>query len=187
MELFKNNNEKYDVKKRTEQSFTVMINLNDSSATNYFFDWKQLPDKPYRVYCSWICSNSTMGIGHRSGQYLQSNIFDGVYSNDNQFLNPTFGATPAGGLSGYGEWCGIPFAQRPDDNAAGLYLSRRIRIDTDNPITISSRPRVNNFQVTYMNCFNNQNPIDVYTNWWEDIYGVLQFKFIAIDDLEEND
>jgi hypothetical protein len=164
-----------------------MINLNDSSATNYFFDWKQLPDKPYKVFCSWICSNNSMGIGHRSGQYLQSNIFDGVYSNDYQNLNSSSGATPAGGLSGYGEWCGIPFAQRPDDNAAGLYLSRRIRIDANNPITISSRPRVNNFQVSYMTCFNNQNPIDDSTAWWDNMYGCLQFKFIAIDDLEEND
>jgi len=189
MDLFINSNEKYRVKKRTEQSFTVMINLNDSSSTNYFFDWNNLPDKPYKVYCSWICSNASMGIGHGSGQYLQSNIFDGVYSNNYQFLNSSIGGQPVpSALFGYGEWCGIPFAQRPDDNATGLYLSRRIRIDADNPITISSRPRVNNFQVYYMTCFNSQNPIDVYSipNRWEDIYGVLQFKFIAIDDLEEN-
>ena len=163
-------------------SYTITINLNDSSLTDYFFDWNLLPDRKYKVYSSWICSSSSMGIGHRSGQYLQTNIFDGVYSNNNQILNSLAGATPGVGLTGYDEVCLIPFAKRPDDNSAGLYMSRRMRIDTGNPIIIIGRPRVNNFQVSYMTCFNNQNPIDVYTAWWDNMYGILQFKFVPIDE-----
>lgn len=168
-----------------DNSYTITINLNDSSSTNYFFDWNQIPDKKYKVFACWICSASSMGIGHVSGQYLQSNIFDGVYSNNYQQLNSTFGAQPVQKpLTGYGEYCLIPFAKRPDNNnSTALYLSRRIRLQPDNYIIISGRPRVNNFNVSYMTCFNSQSPIDIYSNpnRWDDINSVLQFKFIPID------
>lgn len=167
-----------------DNSYTITINLNDSSSTNYFFDWNLLPDKRYKVYSCWICDNSTMGIGHRSGQYLQSDIFDGVYSNKYQEINTTFGAQPVESpLVGYGEFCLIPCAKRPDDNAAALYLSRRVKISQDNPIIISGRPQVATFRVSYMTCFNSQSPIDIYSspNRWENIYSVLQLKFVPID------
>ena len=171
----------YKTKKNLCDSFTININLSDDSTTEYYFDWNILEDKPYKVYFVWIAKNTVMGIGHVAGQYIQSNLFDGVYSNHNQEINKIMGQTINSPITGWGQFNIIPYVKRPDDSNAALYLSRRSKVQT--PIYILGRPRNQKFNVSFMTCFNNDNPFDQVGTRWDGITSTLQLKFVGVDDI----
>lgn len=150
---------------------TVHIMLSDTSTTDYFFDWTVLEDGcSYDVYITYKSSNKSHGIGHRSGQFLSTTVFNSVYGDEYDILN-----TNTLNTKHYGSYHLLTHSWRPDD-VGNLNMSRVIDIDR-HPIRIKSRPVQNYFKFYYLTAFNAQNPYDVKTNWNDDIFGTVSFRF----------
>ena len=155
----------------TPETITLQICTNASYSDEFTCDWHAMglkEQQPYIVQVTVMSTNISVSLGHISGLWILSDMFDSVIVQSSPFSESMMEKNQ------YGNYAILTRSRRVDDDGLALRGNRMHELGSG--VIISGAPHRNTFRIAYMTCFNNSE-VSTTTTFLNQEHFLISFSF----------